>query len=51
MADLKVLVTFRQNEKDLYDLICQRSSKSGFIKDILKAYLKDELEKMKAKDK
>lgn len=37
---LNILITFKQDERWLYDEICQHSSKGGWIKDVLKDYLK-----------
>ncbi|HWP50128.1 MAG TPA: hypothetical protein VN626_00390 [Clostridia bacterium] len=42
MADkpLKVLLTFKQSEKWLYDEICSHSGKGNWVKDILAGYLR-----------
>jgi hypothetical protein len=36
---MKILVSFKQKEKYLYDLVCQQGDKSNFIKDALKFYI------------
>lgn len=38
---MSVTVPFKQDEKWLYDIISSHSSKSAFIKDVLKAALKN----------
>ena len=40
MSKLKLLVSFKQEEKDLFDLIMEQGDKSNFVKDILKEYLR-----------
>jgi hypothetical protein len=42
MANISMLLSFKENEKWLYDEICKHSNKSGFIKDILILYFKKE---------
>ena len=37
---LDILITFKSDERWLYDEICSHSSKGGWVKDVLKAYLK-----------
>lgn len=39
---MMIPVSFKKDEKWLYDLICKQGDKSCYIKDILKMYLKDE---------
>lgn len=36
---MKIIITFKEKEKPIYDEICKHSSKTGFIKDILKSTL------------
>lgn len=36
---LNVVITFKSDERWLYDIICSHSSKGGWVKDILKEYL------------
>jgi hypothetical protein len=42
---MSMLLSFKENEKWLYDEICKHSNKSGFIKDILAEKLKPEEKK------
>lgn len=39
---LNVLITFKQDERWLYDEICRHSSKGGWVKDVLKEYLQSQ---------
>lgn len=36
----KILVSFKEKERDLYEIVMQQGDKSNFIKDALKFYLK-----------
>ena len=38
MKGLSVKVTFTEKERWLYDVVCSHSSKSGYIKDVLKEH-------------
>lgn len=40
----RLMLTFTEEEKWLYDIIKSKSCKGGFIKDILKEHLKQEKE-------
>ena len=42
-------LTFKEDERWLYEEICKHSSKGGFIKDILKQYLQPEKKKEESK--
>lgn len=37
-SDLSIKITFTEKERWLYDIVCSHSSKSGYIKDILKEH-------------
>jgi len=40
MAKLKLLVSFKESERDLYDLIMEQGDKSNFVKDAVKDYIR-----------
>nr|DAM68912.1 MAG TPA: hypothetical protein [Caudoviricetes sp.] len=39
---LKLMLTFKQDEKWLYDEVCNHSGKGNWIKDVLKEHLKNQ---------
>lgn len=45
----KVLVSFKEKERELYELVNQQGDKSNFIKDALKFYLECKKEKSPVK--
>lgn len=42
----KVLVSFKEKEKDLFKVVSEQGDKSNFIKDALKFYLKHKEQKI-----
>lgn len=51
MKTLRHILTYKQSEKWLYDVVESHSGKSNWIKDILSAYVKGELVYANKKDK
>lgn len=43
----KILVSFKERERDLYELVNRQGDKSNFIKDALKFYLQSKEQKLK----
>ncbi|SHJ03880.1 hypothetical protein [Lutispora thermophila] len=43
----KILVSFKERERDLYELVNSQGDKSNFIKDALKFYLQNKEQKIK----
>lgn len=48
MGKMLILVSFKEREKDLYDLVSSQGDKSNFMKDALKFYLQNRGEKVKS---
>lgn len=45
VKNLSITVTFKSEEQWIYDEICSHSSKAGYIKDAVIAYIKNESKK------
>lgn len=42
MAKKEIRLTFNEKELDLYDFLCKKSSKTAYVKDIVRLHMKQE---------